>query len=96
MGIHYKWTDYYQNKVLNDAQVINILANKGMKITVDMLVLKIVVVESFDKIKKWNIENLSDMWTTIFMVDQNDSSKMIVKVFFTNEEDAIAFKLRWT
>lgn len=95
MGIYYEWTDY-QNKGLSETRIINMIKDKGMNIILDMdtnhkIVLDIV--GSFKEIKEWSIKNLSDMWTTAFMQDNNN--KIIVKVFFTNEEDAVAFKLRW-
>lgn len=49
----------------------------------------------FDLIKKWCDENLKDLWNTLDEWNTISNESLVVTYFFENEEDAIAFKLRW-
>ncbi len=93
MGIYYEWSDY-RDKGLNESRIHQLLVDKGMNIVVNNRNNKEVLymVKHFDEAKIWGRENLSDMWTSMYASYSDESH---LKLFFSNEEDAVAFKLRW-
>lgn len=49
--------------------------------------------EHLNEVRKWLIENMNDP----YMIDPHDEPKdKHIWIKFTNEKDAIAFKLRWS
>lgn len=94
MGIYYEWHDY-RDKGLSITRLRQILIKKGMNIMINVYDDKTIgnIVSYFDEIKEWGIENLSGIWSTMIGDSHSDGSH--IELFFTTNEDAMAFKLRW-